>query len=88
MKNIESQIFPERNQKSDHQLIKTIYTTDVGTKKLDMNIQKQVEKLEQNCCLTVESEDNSLHHLFNSTKPTQDLMNFRKVGQTEFDRRV
>ena len=45
MKNVESQIFPERNQKSDHQLIKTIYTTDVGTKKLDMNIQKRVKSL-------------------------------------------
>ena len=53
---------------------------------VDLGIPLALEKL------TMESADNSLHHLFKSIKPTpeqiQDLMNFRKVGQMEFDRRV
>lgn len=92
MKNLQSQVFPERNQKSDNQTITSIHATDAATKKLDMNIHKQVKKLESSSYLTIDNEDNSLHYLFNPIKPTpeqtQDLMNFRNVGQKEFETRA
>lgn len=57
MKNLKSQIFPERNQKSYNQMITSIYTTDAATKKLDMNIHKQVKKHESSSYLTIDNED-------------------------------
>ena len=57
-----------------------------------MNVQSQVTKLKQDSTLVYDNHDNTFNHLFNHKKPTpeqiQDLMNFREIGQKEFERRV
>ena len=58
MKNLEAQNFPERNLRVKNQSIKTLYTSDAATKKLDMNIRKQAEKLSLSSTLSVDNEDN------------------------------
>ena len=93
MKQFEAQIFPEQNQKKKpHSVILSIYQSGASGNKLDANINKQVEKLSLSTVLSLEARDDSLHHLFNLKKPTpeqmHDLLNFREIGQTEFERRV
>ena len=52
----------------------------------------EVEKLNFSLLLSTDQRDNSLYHLFNQKKATpeqaHDLMNFRQIGQAEFERRV
>ena len=91
MKNIESQIFPDHKPKATG--ITTIKASDSESKKLEMNVQAQVAKIKSDSTLTVNSQEAAtLHHLFNQKEPSpeqvQDLMGFRKIGQTEFESRV
>ena len=55
-----------------------------------MNVQSQVTKLKQDSSLN--NQENTLSHLFNRKKPTpeqvEDLINFREIGQKEFECRV
>ena len=92
MKNFEAQIFPKQTLKMKSHSITTIFTTDAATKKLNTNIQMQVEMLDSCHVLSVDSEETSLHHLFKpknvTPEQTNDLMNFREIGQSEFERRV
>ena len=92
MKNFEAQLFPERSSKKKSHSIHSIYTNDTSAKKLQANINKQIEKLNCSRVLFADQRDNSLYHLFNNKKATpeqtHDLMNFRQIGQTEFERRV
>ncbi len=59
--------------------------------KLEMNVRSQVQKLEQSS-ITASNTNSSLRHLFNkkdlSPDQSHDLMNFRYIGQTEFERQV
>ena len=56
-----------------------------------MNVRSQVQKLELSS-ITASNTDSSLRHLFNkkdlSPDQSHDLMNFRHIGQTEYERRV
>ena len=91
-KNFESQLFPERKQTLDSNAILSITATTSECKKLEMNVQSQVTKLKQDSTLVYDNHDNTFSHLFNHKKPTpeqiQDLMNFREIGQKEFEHRV
>ena len=91
MKNFEAQLFPERNSKKTNS-IDTIYTNNSSVKKLQANIDVQVEKLSSSLVLCANKKDDSLFHLFNNKKATpeqkHDLINFRKIGQMEFERRA
>ena len=91
MKNIETQLFPERKTASDTQPITTIYASERESKKLEMNVRSQVEYL-KNSTIIVGIQENTLCHLFKKKQPTpeqvQDLMKFREIGQTEFESRV
>ena len=88
LKNIEAQLFPEQNPSSDSQPITTIYRE---SKKLELNVRSQVEKLKSST-ITVSNPDNTLCHLFNRKQLTpeqvKDLMNFREIGQAEFESRI
>ena len=59
--------------------------------KLEMNVRSQVQKLELSS-ITASNTDSSLRHLFNkkdlSPDQSHDLMNFRHIGQTEYECRV
>ena len=92
MKSIEAQLFPHQNLTSAIQPITTIHAIDRESKKLEMNVLNQVEKLKSNSTLIVSNQDTSLCHLFNQKQPApeqvQDLMNFREIGQKEFESRV
>lgn len=91
IKNFEAQLFPRRNSKK-MKSIDTIYTNDPSAKKLQANIDQQVKKLKSSQILSADQKDNSLFHLFNQKTVTpeqkHDLMNFRNIGQMEFERRV
>ena len=56
-----------------------------------MNVRSQVQKLELSS-ITASNTDSSLQHLFNkkdlSPDQIHDVMNFRHIGQTEFERRL
>ena len=91
MKHFEIQLFPERKQLvRDSNAILSITATTSECKKLEMNVQSQVTKLKQDSSLN--NRENTLSHLFNCKKPTpeqvEDLMNFREIGQKEFECRV
>ena len=91
MKNFEAQLFPERNSKKTNSM-DTIYTNNSSVKKLQANIDMQVEKLSSSLVLCANQKDDSLFHLFNNKKATpeqkHDLINFRRIGQMEFERIV
>lgn len=86
--NMEDKIFPERKSTGGVKTITTIYATESECKKLESNIRCQLEKLKSSAI----TQTGQLHHLFNQKLPTpqqvQDLMNFRDIGQTEYERRV
>ena len=88
MKNIESQLVPERNPA---QPITTIHASDRESKKLEMNIRDQVKKLNNNSTIIF---SNPLH-IMSSIQAKETiprartrLINFREIGQTEFESRV
>ena len=56
MKSFEAQLFPGPNSKKQSNSIHAIYTNDASAKKLQVNVDKQVEKL---CCSLVLSADHS-----------------------------
>lgn len=91
MKNIESQLFSDQNL-AKTQGLTTIQACDSESKKLEMNVRAQVEKLNSSSILIVDSNLTSLCHLFNRMQPTpeqvHDLLNFRDIRQTEFEIRV
>ena len=67
IKNLETQLFPERNVMSVIKPITTIYTTEVSSTKLEMNIRSQTQQLEKATPLTlniqevISSNKKSLH---------------------------
>ena len=88
MKNIEHQIFPECKCVSE--IITSILTDDKACMKFEMNVRRQTEKLENDC--TINAEGCNLAHLFNRKgirkEQEQDLMNFRTIGQAEFENAI
>jgi len=92
MKNIEAKLFPEKTPKSGSQPITTIHASDRESKKLEMNIHRQVEKLQNDSTITTTNQERALSHLFKQKQPTpeqvEDLMNFREIGKREFECRV
>ena len=89
MKNIENQLFPERKNTS-FKPITTIHATDPESKKLEGNVHCQLKKLDSSSLATNDSTE--LCYLFNqktlSSEQVHDLMNFRSIGQREYDLRV
>ena len=92
MKNIEKQAF------SDDKSAKAISSTSIlsihgtgSSHKLEMNISNQIRKLQQSSFNSINGSS-ELRHLFNrkdiSPEQSHDLMNFRDIGQAEFERRV
>ena len=68
IKNLETQLFPERNVMSVIKPITTIYTTEVSSTKLEMNIRSQTQQLEKATPLTVNIQEVNLSHLFQQKK--------------------
>lgn len=64
MKSMETQLFPDQHPTSPIQPISTIHATDSESKKLEMNVANQVEKLKSNSTLIVSNHKTSLCHLF------------------------
>ena len=92
IKNIEKQAFSDK--KSANSVSPKSITSIHGTglsHKLEMNVRSQIQKLELSS-ITPSNTNSSLQHLFNkkdlSSDQSHDLMNFRQIGQTEFERRV
>ena len=87
MKNAEKELFPERKNEIIKE-ITTIHSTESESKKLEGNIRSMLQKLGTSTL----SSGSALHHLFNpktlSSEQIQDLLNFRDVGQKEYDLRV
>ena len=92
IKNLETQLFPEHKHVSVIKPITTIHTKEVSSTKLEMNVRSQMLQLEKATSLTLNSPEKSLCHLFQQKQPSpeqiHDLINFRKIGQTEYERRV
>ena len=94
IKNIEKQAFSDKKSANSvsSKLITSIHGTGLSHK-LDMNVHSQVQKLEQSSITISNTKFNSgLRHPFNkkdlSSDQIHDLMHFRHIGQTEFERRV
>ena len=96
MKNIEEQVFSDKKSTSSIKPIISIHGTGVSTK-LGMTVRSQIEKLKTSSISASNTESttctcSSLCHLFNKKDLTpdqvHDLMNFRQIGQAEFERRV
>ena len=92
IKNLQTQPFPQHNNTSVIKPIETIYSKEVSSTKLEMNIRHQMHQLQKATSLTLNSPEKSLRHLFQQKQPSpeqiHDLINFRKIGQTEYERRV
>ena len=88
MKNAGKKLFPERKNEIIKE-ITTIHSTESESKKLEGNIRSMLQKLGTS---TLANGSKALYHLFNpktlSSEQIQDLLNFRGVGQKEYDLRV
>ena len=92
IKNIEKQVFSDK--KSANSVSSNSITSIHGSglsHKLEMNVRSQIQKLELSS-ITAADTSSGLRHLFNkkdlSPDQSHDLLNFRHIGQIEFERRV
>ena len=91
MKNMEKQVISDKLANSGSpKSVTSIHGTGLSHR-LEMNVRSQVQKLELSS-ITASNTDSCLRHLFNkkdlSPDQSHDLMNFRHIGQTEYERRV
>ena len=88
MINFEQQLFPE-NQLSVKPL--ALCAQDTESKRLEPNVQRQVQKLEASSCAP-SAQTSTLKHLFKqgelTSEQVHDLMNFRDIGQHGFERNI
>jgi len=86
MKEFELQLYPE--QSDNRGTLKSIYSKNVSDQKFELNVKCQVAKLGSSS-LKPDCSEGDLCHLFSSKKLTpeqiQDLLNFRDIGQKEFE---
>lgn len=84
------QLLPERNKKAIEST--TIFTTNPNDNKSEQNIRSQMCALETNSLLETTEENRGLVNPFTSTQASavqsNDLLNFRKIGEQEFLLRI
>ena len=85
IRNAEAQLFPEKN-KVGKDNITTLHASDRESIKLEMNVQCQIKHLKGS---KLARATTGLCHLFRnkqiSPETVNDLMTFRKMGQTDFE---
>ena len=92
IKALEQQIYADKKP-TTKEAITSMRTTDPECIKHEANVKTQVDKLQSHSLsFPSSSPSNTLQHLFSakSITPQQnhDLMNFRQLGQTEYERNV
>ena len=91
--NLEEQTFADRKSKTEKQ-ITSLHATDPESKKHETNVKAQINKLQSDTSSfpTKQSQSTELQHLFNhkplTIQQTQDLMNFRDIGQNGYERHI
>ena len=89
--NLEQQIFADRKSPTVEK-ITSLHTTDPECMKHTSNVQAQIQKLKTDSVSFPKFHASNLQHLFNSKAITRqqshDLMNFREIGQIEYQRNV
>ena len=70
IKNLETQLFPERNTMSVIEPTTTIHATEATSTKLEMNIRSQTQQLEEATPLTLNYQEITLCHLFQQKRPS------------------
>ena len=91
--NLEEQIFADRKSKAEEQ-ITSLHATDPESKKHETNVNAQINKLQSDTSTfpAKHSQSTELQHLFNhkplTKEQTHDLMNFRDVGQNQYERYI
>ena len=89
IKNFEKQVYTE-HEETDANNIKSLFTKHEAEKKQQMNVECQENRLASSQLNN--TSDNILQHLFMTKKLTpeqeHDLVNFRDIGQEEFENRV
>ena len=89
--NLEQQIFADRKSPTVEK-ITSLHTTDPECMKHNSNVQSQIQKLNTDSVSFPKFHASNLQHLFNSKAITpqqsHDLMNFREIGQIEYQRNI
>ena len=87
LKKFENEIFPDK-KREPHVSTEIFCTKEPDTKKFEENVRKQVNKLTTSTLIN-QQNGSDLCHLFSrknlTAEQTQDLLNFREIGQSDYD---